>query len=107
MAVLIDRDFSEQRALKYGYRVVEFMKKRGLKDAAIEINFYPRSLIESLVEKKPKFDVFDFRSEFFNETLPYRIDFDTRNKRITKIGLDEIKSPEDLKPFLVIEGPGQ
>lgn len=59
MGVLIDRDYSEQRALEYGYRVVEFMKKRGLKDAAIEINFYPRSIMERLVEKKPKFDVFE------------------------------------------------
>lgn len=54
-----------------------------------------------------KFHVFDFQSEFFNEALPYRIDFDTRNERITKIGLDDIKPPEDLKPFLFFEGQGQ
>lgn len=107
MAVLIDRDFTEKRALEYGYRAVEFMKKRNLKDAVIEIDFYPRSLIESFVEKNPKFDVFDIRSEFIYEAIPYRVIFDTRNKWLTKTGLEEIKSPEDLKPFLIIDGPFQ
>lgn len=71
MGVLIDRDFSEQRALEYGYRVVEFMKKGSLKDAAIEINFYPKSLIESLVEKS-RSSMFSI-SEVSSLIKPYRI----------------------------------
>lgn len=99
MGTLVDSDFTEQRALEYGYHVVEFMKRRDLKDAAIEINFYQQGLKERLGENERKISIFKLQHQFINDALPYRIEFDTRFGK-TKTALDEIKSPDDLKPFL-------
>ncbi|NOU89021.1 hypothetical protein GC102_25210 [Paenibacillus sp. LMG 31460] len=97
MGAMADPDFTEQRALEYGYRAVEFMKTRHLKNALIEIDFYPRSLVERLGENDRKIGVFDFRHKFGGDALQFRIEFDTRR---AKKALNEFNSPEDLKPFL-------
>ncbi|MVQ35027.1 hypothetical protein GON05_10205 [Paenibacillus sp. MAH-34] len=104
MGMAVDPYFTEQRALEYGYLVTEFMKQRALKDASMEIIFYPKSFIESLGNDIRKNDVFTMQSDtmnskFYREALPFKIQFDTRTGK-TKTTLDLIKSPEDMKPFL-------
>ncbi|MFC5452570.1 hypothetical protein ACFPOG_30660 [Paenibacillus aestuarii] len=100
MGAAVDAGFNEQQSLEFGYRVAEFMKQRNLKNASIEINFYPKSFLDGLDENNRRMSVFDFRSKFFKDSLPFRISYDSRINK-TKTSLTEVKSPEDMKPFLV------